>query len=149
MGGIIGMLISSLSKFKISKLVLNDIGPFVSAHSLVRLAKYCGHEPDFNDLQHAKEYFSEIYKPFGDLSDLQWEHIASSSVRPGDGYFFIWNFLFNFLIISFSLSHNKHHILNSLNYPNLLLYLKGNFHVAYDRKISIGLTVNATHFTFA
>jgi len=85
MGGLIGMMLSASLEFPvISKLVLNDIGPFVSAESIKRLATYCGKEPLFDSRQDAMNYLKTIYEPFGCTSDHQWECFLYSSIKQLD-----------------------------------------------------------------
>ena len=47
MGGLIGMLIASMPDNPIRRLVLNDVGPVVTAVSLARIGQYVGMAPVF------------------------------------------------------------------------------------------------------
>ena len=49
MGGIIGMLLASLAGTPITRLVLNDVGPVITAASLRRIGQYVGRAPRFAD----------------------------------------------------------------------------------------------------
>jgi len=76
MGGIIGMMLATKPDSPIRRLVLNDIGPFVSQESIKRIADYVGNKTSFAHLYEAEIYMREIYAPFGKLSDKDWRHMA-------------------------------------------------------------------------
>lgn len=82
MGGLIGMMLAAQPKTPIRKLVLNDVGPFISAQALRRLAEYVGKDPHFSDIEEAQAYLREVHAPFGPLSEAQWRHLAEHSLRP-------------------------------------------------------------------
>ncbi|MFO0990352.1 MAG: alpha/beta hydrolase [Hyphomicrobiales bacterium] len=85
MGGLIGMLIAAGENNPIRRLVLNDIGPFISQAALAQLKIYVGRDPLFPSLKDAESYLREIHAGFGPLSDAQWHHLVSHSVRDADG----------------------------------------------------------------
>lgn len=87
MGGIIGMLIASQPHSPISRLVLNDVGPVITATSLRRIGEYVGHAPKFPSMAAAEAWIREVSAPFGPLSDEQWQHLTRYSVRPVEGGF--------------------------------------------------------------
>lgn len=81
MGGLIGMLIASQSPKAIRRLVLNDVGPVLTAQSLQRIGKYTGNAPLFDDVAAAEAYLRLVSAPFGPLTDAQWRHITVHAVR--------------------------------------------------------------------
>eukprot|EP00013_Stygamoeba_regulata_P004532 CAMPEP_0177644086 /NCGR_PEP_ID=MMETSP0447-20121125/8492_1 /TAXON_ID=0 /ORGANISM="Stygamoeba regulata, Strain BSH-02190019" /LENGTH=303 /DNA_ID=CAMNT_0019146407 /DNA_START=142 /DNA_END=1050 /DNA_ORIENTATION=+ len=81
MGGVIGLVLASLPGSPVRRLVLNDVGPLVSKEGLSRLGQYCGKEGSFGSLVDVEVYLRSIYKPFGDLSDAQWAHLAKHTCR--------------------------------------------------------------------
>lgn len=86
MGGLIGMMLAAQPGTPITRLVLNDIGPFIPKESLQRIAAYVGADPRFADLAAAERYLREVHAPFGALSDAEWRHLAEHSSAPaGDG----------------------------------------------------------------
>ena len=86
MGGLIGMFIAALEQSPISRLVLNDVGPEISAESLRRIGEYVGRAPSFADFDAAQAYLCQVNAPFGALSDAQWRHLTEHSVlRRDDG----------------------------------------------------------------
>ena len=87
MGGIIGMLLASLPHTPVSRLVLNDIGPMITAVSLRRIGEYVGRAPKFPTMAAAEAWIREVSAPFGALTDAQWQHLTQHSVRPVEGGF--------------------------------------------------------------
>jgi len=84
MGGLIGMLIASGEQNPIRRLVLNDIGPFISQAALAQLKTYVGLDPQFATLKEAGDYLRDIHAGFGPLTDAQWRHLAGQSVREAE-----------------------------------------------------------------
>jgi pimeloyl-ACP methyl ester carboxylesterase len=84
MGGLIGMLLAAKPRSPIRRLVLNDVGPFISWGSLYRLKGYVGGVVAFADLAEAEAYLRSVLSPFGPLTDAQWRHLAEHSVQRND-----------------------------------------------------------------
>lgn len=87
MGGIIGMLIAASHETRIKKLVLNDIGSFISAQALGRIYEYVKSIPaSFATPEEADAYLSEIFAPFGITDPVQWAAFVEHSLqRLSDG----------------------------------------------------------------
>ena len=81
MGGLIGMLLAAKPGSPIRRLVLNDVGPFVSWGSLYRLKGYVGGSRSFSSLAAAESWIREACASFGPLTDRQWRHLAVHSVQ--------------------------------------------------------------------
>lgn len=81
MGGFIGLLLAALPNTPIRRMVLNDAGPVIAADALDRIGQYVGADPEFPDLQSLERYLRVVHAPFGPLTDAQWDHLASHSVR--------------------------------------------------------------------
>lgn len=81
MGGLIGMVLASLPKTPIRRLILNDVGPQIPLKAITRLAKYAGKDPDFVSMEAAKQYLKTIYADFGELTDEEWQHLTETSVK--------------------------------------------------------------------
>jgi len=81
MGGIVGMFLAALPGTPIRRLVLNDIGAFIPADGLRRLATYVGADPSFADPAALEADLRRVAAPFGQLSDADWHHLAAISAR--------------------------------------------------------------------
>ena len=81
MGGLIGMVIASQMPEMIGRLVLNDVGPVISAQALQRIGKYTGNAPLFNDIAAAERYIRAVSAPSGNLTDAQWHHLTIHEIR--------------------------------------------------------------------
>ena len=93
MGGLIGMALAAQEGTPIRKLVLNDVGPQITAASLERIATYVGTDPTWTSFDEAQAYVKEVSAPFGQLSEEQWRHLTEFSVaRRSDGR---WGFLYD------------------------------------------------------
>ncbi len=86
MGGLIGMLLASMERSPITRLILNDVGPVISNDSLRRIGEYVGGQPSFSSPEEAEAYIRQISAPFGPLNDAQWAFLARHSItRRDDG----------------------------------------------------------------
>ncbi|MCB1960369.1 MAG: alpha/beta hydrolase [Rhodocyclaceae bacterium] len=85
MGGLIGMVIASMPDSPIRRMVLNDVGPMITAVSIKRIGEYVGAAPVFADLDAAEAYIREVSAPFGPLTDAQWRHLTLHAVKPVEG----------------------------------------------------------------
>ncbi|MGH8764885.1 MAG: alpha/beta fold hydrolase [Burkholderiales bacterium] len=80
MGGLIGMLLAAKPGSPIRRLVLNDVGPFISWGSLYRLKGYVAGVISFHSLDEVESHLREVLRAFGPLRDDQWRHLAKHSV---------------------------------------------------------------------
>jgi pimeloyl-ACP methyl ester carboxylesterase len=86
MGGMIGMLLASLPRTPVKKLVLNDVGTLIPKASLERIGQYVGKAPSFSSLAQANAYVRTVSAPFGPLTDAQWDHLTRhNSKQNADG----------------------------------------------------------------
>jgi pimeloyl-ACP methyl ester carboxylesterase len=93
MGGVIGMLLAGQPHTPVRRLVLNDVGPRITAESLRRIGQYIGRAPVFPTLDAAEGYMRQIGASYGPLTDEQWQHLTRHSVRAvEEGYTFIYDF---------------------------------------------------------
>jgi pimeloyl-ACP methyl ester carboxylesterase len=84
MGGLIGMLLAAQPGAPIRRLVMNDVGPVITAESLRRIGQYVGNAPRFPSFPDAVAYVRNVSAPFGPLSDAQWQALTEHCVRQGD-----------------------------------------------------------------
>jgi pimeloyl-ACP methyl ester carboxylesterase len=81
LGGICGMLIAAASGQPITRLVLNDVGPFIPATALVRIRDAIAEPQTFADLAGLEAYLRRVRAAAGTLTDAQWAHLATHSAR--------------------------------------------------------------------
>jgi pimeloyl-ACP methyl ester carboxylesterase len=93
MGGIVGMMVAAQPGTPIRKLVLNDIGPYLSKEGLERIASYVGLDPTFPSLETFEAAIRKLAAPFGQLTDEQWRKMARDTVRqkPEGGWGFAYD----------------------------------------------------------
>jgi len=93
MGGLIGMMLAAQPGNPIRKLVLNDIGPFLSKVGLERIRDYVGLDPTFPSLEAFETTLRATYAAFGPLTDAQWRKMARDSARekPDGGWGFAYD----------------------------------------------------------
>lgn len=88
MGGLIGMGIAAQppgsSMFPIRRLVLNDVGPVITAASLQRIQQYLGNAPRFDSYAQIEGYVRAVSPGFGQLTDAQWQHLTTHIIRRAD-----------------------------------------------------------------
>jgi len=92
MGGIIGMMMASLHPGTIRKLVLNDVGTFLSKEALGRIYKYVADLPtSFANRAAAEAYVRINFAPWGITDEAHWQHLIASSIAENtDG---TWRYL--------------------------------------------------------
>lgn len=84
MGGLIGMFLASYAGTPIHRLLINDVGPFIPAAGLKRVARYVGQTIIWDTFE-AMDSALRVYAPvFGKLTDEQWRHMLIHSSRQLD-----------------------------------------------------------------
>lgn len=83
MGGMIGMALAAQPDSPVRRLILNDVGPVISAAALARIGEYLATPPRFASLEQAEAYIRLVAAPFGVLSDVQWRHLTENVVKAG------------------------------------------------------------------
>ena len=84
LGGLMGMMLAAQPKTPIRRLVLDDIGGYVGAEALRRIAAYVGQDPSFPDRAGLEAYMREINTGYGPLTDAQWEHLVTHGSRQDE-----------------------------------------------------------------
>jgi pimeloyl-ACP methyl ester carboxylesterase len=92
MGGLIGLGVAALQDSPVRKLVLNDIGPALSAEALNRIGEYIGHAARFVTFEAAAEYIRAISQPFGPHTDEEWRKLAADVLRQDEDGQWIRNY---------------------------------------------------------
>jgi len=81
LGGLIGMTLAALTDSPVKKLVLNDVGPVLTAVSLERIGTYVGRWPPLPTIEAAELYVRAVSAPFGPHSDAEWRFLTEHVVR--------------------------------------------------------------------
>ena len=85
MGGLIGMVVASLSsRSLVSRLVMNDVGPVLPPQAIARIGAYLGVPLRWDSIEQAADYLWSISKSFGPHSREQWMALTSPMLRPAD-----------------------------------------------------------------
>lgn len=81
LGGLIGMTLAAMPGSPVTRLVLNDVGPALTAVSLDRIGSYIGKWPPLPNLDAAEKYVRSISTTFGPHTDAEWRFLAEHVVR--------------------------------------------------------------------
>ena len=76
MGGLIGMSMAALPGNAISKLVVNDIGPFIDPEGLGRIASEVGDDPLFDSFEQGEAILRQRMRSFGPHTDEQFRLLS-------------------------------------------------------------------------
>lgn len=85
MGGLIGMGIAALPDSPIERLILNDVGPVVTAQSIARIAQYVGQPVSWSSFDEAVQYIRTVSAPFGPHTDAEWRFLSEIVLRQREG----------------------------------------------------------------
>jgi len=87
MGGLIGIGLASLSGSPIDRLVINDVGPTLSAEAISRIGSYIGQPAHWATLDEAADALWAISTAFGPHTREQWLALTRPMLKPdGDGF---------------------------------------------------------------
>ena len=81
MGGLIGMALAAGDTPPMTRLVVNDIGPFVADATLAQIRGYLGLDLVFKGMAELEAHLRLIHASFGQLTDAQWRALALHSSR--------------------------------------------------------------------
>ncbi|WP_417830869.1 alpha/beta fold hydrolase [Terasakiella sp.] len=84
MGGLIGMMLAAQVNSPIQRLIVNDVGPFITKESISFLGSYLGLDMSFPSLESIEKHLRQVHEPFGNLSDSMWHHLAQHSSRKNE-----------------------------------------------------------------
>lgn len=92
-GGVPGLLLAGhtvgRAEGRVTKLVLNDIGPFIPAAGISSLVRALEPQPDFRTRQDAEAYQLGLCPPWGEVDEARRAQIVSHRVRERDDGRFI------------------------------------------------------------
>ncbi|WP_339778068.1 alpha/beta hydrolase [uncultured Thalassospira sp.] len=81
MGGIVGLVVADVAPKRISRILLNDIGPELAQDAVDRIKSYVGGTPEFTSIAEIDAILRTIYAPFGLENDAEWAELALNSTR--------------------------------------------------------------------
>lgn len=82
MGGLLAMHAATTTlKGRITKLILNDVGPRLNPVAIERIKQYATTFPAFARQSELESLFKAVYVPFGPITDVQFRRIAEASSR--------------------------------------------------------------------
>jgi pimeloyl-ACP methyl ester carboxylesterase len=81
MGGLIGMALAAQPGTPITRLVLNDVGPVVTAVSIERIATYLGKAPALDSIDAAVGLVRTVSAGFGAHTDEEWRRLTIPLLR--------------------------------------------------------------------
>lgn len=83
MGGLLGMLIAADPKYsaRITRLILNDVGPELNKQGLIALSSYFGVSHRFSSFNELQQELKQHYASFGITGEAAWRELALSSAR--------------------------------------------------------------------
>jgi pimeloyl-ACP methyl ester carboxylesterase len=81
LGGLTGMALAALPDSPIRRLVLNDVGPVLTAVSLERIGTYIGLWPPLPTIEAAEAFVRAVSAPFGPHTDAEWRFLTEHVVR--------------------------------------------------------------------
>jgi Predicted hydrolases or acyltransferases (alpha/beta hydrolase superfamily) len=81
LGGLLGMMLAAQPQTPIRKLVLDDIGAYVGADALQRIAAYVSEYPAFDSLDDLEAHMRVVCAPYGLTTDAEWKHLVTFGSR--------------------------------------------------------------------
>lgn len=85
MGGLLGMMLAARAGTPIRRLVVNDIGPYVSSAALARIkASHARADVEFATLDAVERQLRVTYATFGPLDEARWRALAAHGARRTD-----------------------------------------------------------------
>jgi len=87
MGGLIGITVAGQPESPVSKFVINDVGPTLSAAAVQRIGEYLGKPIRFDTMDAATDYVAFVAAPFGLKTRAEWRSITETVIRrDGNGW---------------------------------------------------------------
>lgn len=87
MGGLLGMLLASQASSPVRRLVMNDVGAYLPADALRRIARNLDGPARFASIDEVEAHMRHTHREWGPLTGEQWRHIAIHGSRREGGQF--------------------------------------------------------------
>lgn len=81
MGGLMGMMLAAAPDNPIKRMVINDVGPYITKESLMRIRDYVGLNLWYRDWDSYDAAFRKRFASFGVKTEGEWEHMARISAE--------------------------------------------------------------------
>lgn len=149
MGGLLGMIMASMPNTPITRLLINDIGPFITNDALKKIRSYVGLMPTFQTFDVGVTFIRQIYAPFGNLTDDQWHHLALHSLtqQPNSTYRLHYDpRIAHFKMDDDAADVNLWPCWLSITCPTLVL--RGNHSEIFPADVAAQMMVSNPHATF-
>ncbi|ODV42238.1 alpha/beta hydrolase [Cupriavidus sp. UYMMa02A] len=85
LGGLIGMGLAGLPNSPVRKLLLNDVGPRITASAVERIGSYVGLPVRFKTFEEGLSYLQTISASFGRHTPEQWRELNGAILKPVQG----------------------------------------------------------------
>jgi pimeloyl-ACP methyl ester carboxylesterase len=85
MGGLLGLLLAAEPDTPVRSLVMNDVGAFVPAHALARIALNLRAPERFATLAEVEAHIRHTHREWGAIDEGQWAHLLRHGARRTDG----------------------------------------------------------------
>jgi len=85
MGGLIGMGLAGLPGTPVRRLLLNDVGPRITASAVERIGSYLGLPVRFKTFEEGLAYLQTISASFGRHTPEQWRELNAAILKPVQG----------------------------------------------------------------
>ncbi len=92
MGGLIGIILAAQHSNELNRLIINDVGPEIPTQAITRISDYLSITQEFSTTAEFECHIREIYAPFGELTDQQWQHLTNYSHTINDEGKLVANF---------------------------------------------------------
>ena len=87
LGGLMGIILASMDRSPVRRLVVNDIAPEIPMVALQRLSHYLGENPLLASMDEVEAYIREKYAPIKPMTKANWKAMAKhSSIKTEEGY---------------------------------------------------------------
>jgi pimeloyl-ACP methyl ester carboxylesterase len=92
MGALLGMMFANQEGHPIRRMVINDIGPFVSAAALQRIKDYVTVNPGYSDWDTYVSAFRKNTSTFGLQTEEEWDYFIKVSTTQDEKGQFLMNY---------------------------------------------------------
>jgi pimeloyl-ACP methyl ester carboxylesterase len=85
MGGLLGLLLAAAPASPVRRLVMNDVGAFLPADALTRIARNLRAPERFATRAEVEAHIRHTHRDWGEISEAQWAHLVRHGSRRVEG----------------------------------------------------------------